>query len=99
MQALESPLTFSKSSLPKYSVNPPFHYPQKQPNIYGHETLPHSDIAELFFSVWQNHEITEANRKRLKFALSSYQELNESDHRLIDRLLHAVKRGWITMKD
>lgn len=99
MQALENHLTFSKSSLPKSSVKPCFHYPQKQPTIYGSDTLPHSDIAELFFSVWQHHEITEANRQRLKFALSSYQELNESDHRLIDRLLHAVKRGWITMKD
>ncbi|WP_368005415.1 hypothetical protein [Laspinema palackyanum] len=43
--------------------------------------------------------MTETNRQRLKFALLSYHELNESDYRLLDRLLHAVKRGWIKIID
>ncbi|WP_277989808.1 hypothetical protein [Phormidium pseudopriestleyi] len=43
--------------------------------------------------------MTEANRQRVNFALLSYQQLNESDYRLINRLLHAIKRGWIKMTD
>lgn len=95
MQALERPLTFPKSSSPKSSVNRSFNYTDKKPNISSADLLPKSDIAELFFSVWKHHEMTETSRQRLKFALLSYHDLNESDYRLIDRLFHAVKRGWI----
>ena len=99
MQALERPITFTKSSSPKSSVKRSFHYTDKKPNIYSSDLLPKSDIAELFFSVWQQHEMTETNRQRLKFALLSHHDLNESDYRLIDRLFHAVKRGWIKIVD
>lgn len=99
MQALESPITFPKFSSPKSSVNPSFNYTEKKPNICSSDILPKSDIAELFFSVWQQHEMSDKNRQRLKFALLSYHDLNESDYRLIDRLFHAVKRGWIKIVD
>ncbi|MGL5192308.1 MAG: hypothetical protein ACRC8Y_01715 [Chroococcales cyanobacterium] len=99
MQALESPLTFPKSSFSKFSVKPRFHFSEKKPNLDSPDTLPQSDIAELFFSVWQHHEMTDTNRQRLKFALLSYHDLNESDYRIIDRIFHAVKRGWIKVID
>lgn len=99
MQALEYPLTFPKSSFSTSSVNRRFNYTEKKPNIYSSDLLPKSDIAELFFSVWQHHEMTETNRQRLKFVLLSYHDLNESDYRLIDRIFHAVKRGWIKIVD
>ncbi|AFY80038.1 hypothetical protein [Oscillatoria acuminata] len=102
MQALESPLTFSKPLSPKSSVNSvkrSLNYTDKKPSVHRSHTLPKSYIAELFFSVWQRHEMTEANRQTVRFALLSYHELNESDYRLINRLLHAVKRGWIKMID
>lgn len=102
MQTLESPPTFSKSLSPKssvHSVKRSLNYTDKKPSLVISNTLPKSDIAELFFSVWQRHEMNEANRQTVKFALLSYHELNESDYRLINRLLHAVKRGWIKMID
>jgi hypothetical protein len=97
MQALESVLTFPKSSSLKSSVKQRFSYTEKKSKIYPSDILPQADIAELFFSVWQRHEMTEANRQRVKLALLSYQELNDSDYRLLNRILHAVKRGWIKM--
>ncbi|MCT7974658.1 hypothetical protein [Laspinema olomoucense] len=97
MQALESIHTFPKSSFPNYSVKQIFPSTEKNAKMGHADILPQSDIAELFFSVWQRHEMTEANRQRLKFALLSYAELNDSDYRLINRILHAIKRGWIKM--
>ncbi len=95
MQALESPLTFPKSLFPTSLVKHRFHFSEKKPNIDSSDILPKSDIAELFFSVWHHHEMTDTNRQKLKFVLLSYHDLNESDYRLIDRIFHAVKRGWI----
>jgi len=94
MQGLEISLNF-----PKCSVQPNFPYPENKANIYRSDILPHSEITELFLSVWQHNKMTEANRQRVNFALLSYQQLNESDYRLINRLLHAIKRGWIKMTD
>jgi hypothetical protein len=99
MQTLEAPLTFPKSSLSTSSVKQRFHFSGNNPNFDSADILPQSDIAELFFSVWQQNEMTQTNRQRLKFALLSYHDLNESDYRLIDRIFHAVKRGWIKIID
>ncbi len=94
MQALENRKSFTKRTF-KYSS------PGAEPasKTYPSELLPQSDIAELFFCVWQSHQMSAANRQRLNFALLSYDRLNESDYRLINRILHAVKRGWIKMID
>lgn len=94
MQALENSII-----CPNSSVKPSFSYLEKKAKIYYPDILPHSDIAELFFSVWQHQEMTEANRQKLRGALLSYNDLNESDYRLINRLLHAVKRRWIKIID
>ncbi|MCT7982009.1 hypothetical protein NG796_01735 [Laspinema sp. A4] len=94
MQALASLQTF-----PQSLVKPSFSYAEKKAKIYYSDILPKSEVSELFFSVWQRHEMTEINRQQLKLALLSYSELNDSDYRLINRLLHAVKRGWIKMID
>lgn len=99
MQVLEPPLNFPKSSFSTSSVKQRFHFYEKKFNLDSADILPKSDIAELFFSVWQHHEMTETNRQRLKFALLSSHDLNESDYRLIDRIFHAVKRGWIKIVD
>jgi hypothetical protein len=53
-------------------------------------------ISELFFQIWCSGRITQDNRFGLKYALLK-DTLGEEDKAAIDRLLHAVRRGWLTL--
>lgn len=59
---------------------------------------PHTTIAEVFGQAWNDGKLTANERTDLMFALLE-QELNSEDYDAIDRLLHAVRRGWIQMLD
>lgn len=55
-----------------------------------------NSIAEVFSEVWDSGTITEYERKELKSALL-HGNLSSDDHAAIDRLVHAVKRGWLRL--
>jgi len=55
-------------------------------------------IAELVFQVYHSGLLTPTNRQQLKTALLN-DCLTEEDQTAINRLLHAVRRGWLKIAD
>lgn len=54
-------------------------------------------LAELFFKAWCSGKIDSQERSNLRDALL-YGTLSQDDLRAIDRLIHAVRRGWLEME-
>lgn len=52
-------------------------------------------LSDFFFQVWKNGKLTLADRLQLRTFLLS-DRLSEADYALIDRLLHAIRRGWVS---
>jgi hypothetical protein len=55
-------------------------------------------ISEIFSRVWEAGELTPYDRYNLRSALLGMR-LTEDDRAAIDRMLHAVRRGWLDMSD
>ncbi|HIK26937.1 MAG: hypothetical protein N3E45_09675 [Oscillatoriaceae bacterium SKW80] len=60
--------------------------------------LPKFNLSELCFQVWKTGYLNKTHRQQIKAALLS-DGLNEQDQRLINRLLYAVRRGWLYTSD
>jgi hypothetical protein len=60
--------------------------------------LPQFTIAELVFQVYHSGLLTPTHRQQLKTALLN-DCLTEEDQTAINRLLHAVRRGWLKVVD
>ncbi|USR92844.1 hypothetical protein NEA10_09060 [Phormidium yuhuli AB48] len=52
-------------------------------------------LSDFFFQVWENGKLTKADRLQLRSYLLS-DRLTEADYTLLNRLLHAVRRGWVS---
>ncbi|HIK27030.1 MAG: hypothetical protein N3E45_07505 [Oscillatoriaceae bacterium SKW80] len=55
-------------------------------------------ITELFSKVWQSGCLTRTDRQQLKTILLK-PFIPEEEQVTIDRLLHAVRRGWLVVLD
>ncbi|OCR02767.1 hypothetical protein BCD67_18050 [Oscillatoriales cyanobacterium USR001] len=55
-------------------------------------------IADLFFQVYRSGILTLAHRKYLKNAILE-SNLSQEDQTALNRLLHAVRRGWLKVVD
>ena len=55
-------------------------------------------ISEIAVRVWHSGRLTLSERQALKTVLLEHQ-ISEEDRAAIDRLLHAVRRGWIELLD
>ncbi|MDJ1185482.1 hypothetical protein [Roseofilum casamattae] len=63
--------------------------------MFQHHTLPPSfNMAELVFEVCHTGKLTQANRKQLRSILLQ-PSISEEEHSAIDRLLYAIRRGWL----
>jgi len=60
--------------------------------------FPQFTIAELVFQVYHSGLLTLTHRQQLKTAILE-QTLSEEDETAINRLLHAVRRGWLKVVD
>ncbi|MBE9122030.1 hypothetical protein IQ269_14750 [Tychonema sp. LEGE 07199] len=60
--------------------------------------LTQSSIAELVFQVYHSGLLTPTHRRQLQTALLN-DRLSEEDQTAINRLLHAVRRGWLKVVD
>ena len=60
--------------------------------------LPEYTIAEMVFQVYRSGFLTTEHRKQLRNLFLEY-DLSEEDTTAINRLLHAVRRGWLKMAD
>lgn len=60
--------------------------------------LPQFTIAELVFQVYHSGLLTQTHRKQLRTVLLN-DCLSEEDQTAINRLLHAVRRGWLKVVD
>ncbi|MEG3977187.1 MULTISPECIES: hypothetical protein [unclassified Microcoleus] len=60
--------------------------------------LTQSSIAELVFQVYHSGLLTPTHRRQLQTALLN-DRLTEEDQTAINRLLHAVRRGWLKVVD
>ncbi|MEB3826823.1 hypothetical protein [Phormidium sp. CCY1219] len=55
---------------------------------------PESNIAEVFGQAWNVGVLSRRDRQTLMSALLE-NSLNPEEHDAVDRLFHAVRRGWI----
>ncbi|MBO9999928.1 MAG: hypothetical protein J7641_13180 [Cyanobacteria bacterium SID2] len=55
-------------------------------------------LSELIARVWHSGCLTVSERQVLKSVLLT-SSLSDEDRAAIDRLLHAVRRGWIELPD
>ncbi|GAB4305975.1 MAG TPA: hypothetical protein IGS52_04250 [Oscillatoriaceae cyanobacterium M33_DOE_052] len=55
-------------------------------------------ISEIFYQIWHSGQITYHHRWGLMSALMQ-DSLNQEEREAIDRLLHAVRRGWLRLVD
>ena len=60
--------------------------------------LHQSPVAEVFGQVWKTGCLTRVEREWLKNALLQT-ALSAEDTAAIDRLIHAVRRGWLKIVD
>ncbi len=60
--------------------------------------LYHNSIAEIFFQVWRYGMITRNHRQQLCLAILG-DAMNEEECHAINRLFHAVRRGWLKLID
>jgi hypothetical protein len=60
--------------------------------------LPQFTIAELVFQVYHSGLLTHTHRQQLRTVLLN-DCLSEEDQTAINRLLHAVRRGWLKVVD
>lgn len=60
--------------------------------------LPQFTIAELVFQLYHSGLLTPNHREQLKTVLLN-DCLSEEDQTAINRLLHAVRRGWLKVVD
>ncbi|MDJ0517973.1 MAG: hypothetical protein QNJ74_17555 [Trichodesmium sp. MO_231.B1] len=66
---------------------------------YLHQAfLPEVIITELVFQVYRSGILTQEQRKQLR-NLFLYHNLSEEDTTAINRLLHAIRRGWLKIAD
>lgn len=54
------------------------------------------DVAGVFSGVWDAGKVTTEDRQELRSALL-FGALTHDDHMAIDRVVHAVKRGWLSL--
>lgn len=57
-----------------------------------------SSLSELFANVWKQGMMTASNRQSIKSALLTG-NLNDAELRIINRMLYAVRRGWLKIAD
>lgn len=57
-----------------------------------------SKIAELFSQVWVSRQLSQRDCEGLTHSLSSGQ-LNFEERAAVDRLMHAIRRGWLKVVD
>ncbi|WP_234488928.1 hypothetical protein [Oxynema sp. CENA135] len=60
--------------------------------------LPQSQIAELFFQVYRYGQITKEQRQFLKMFLLQ-ETLPYEERTAIDRMIYAVRRGWLKIAE
>ncbi|WP_019487501.1 MULTISPECIES: hypothetical protein [Kamptonema] len=60
--------------------------------------LPELIISELYFTAWKSGGINRKHRQQLQSAILT-NSLSEPDHKIITRLLYAVRRGWLSIVD
>lgn len=56
------------------------------------------NLTELFSQVYAVGRVTHSDRQILRYALLEG-ALSEEDRNLIDRLVYAVRRGWLKMTE
>lgn len=56
------------------------------------------NLTELFSRVYAVGRVTPSDRQVLRYALMEG-ALSEEDRNLIDRLIYAVRRGWLKMTE
>ncbi|MCT7951260.1 hypothetical protein NG798_15780 [Ancylothrix sp. C2] len=67
-------------------------------NLQSTNILPKFLLSQICLEVWQTGQINKLHRQQIKTALLA-DSLNHQDYRLIDRLLYAVRRGWLELGD
>ncbi|NER37815.1 MAG: hypothetical protein F6J93_28300 [Oscillatoria sp. SIO1A7] len=60
--------------------------------------LPQNSVAEVFGQVWKSGGMSAADRECLMSAFLE-ESLSEEDYATIDRMIHAVRRGWLQIWD
>lgn len=55
------------------------------------------NVAEVFSEVWNSGKITDSERLALQTAFLKG-EMSSDSYMAVDRMLHAVKRGWLNIK-
>ncbi len=66
--------------------------------VQSSNILPKFLLSQICFEVWQTGQINKLHRQQIKTALLA-DSLNVQDYRLINRLLYAVRRGWLELAD
>lgn len=66
--------------------------------MMGDILFPQFTIAELVFQAYHSGLLTQTHRHQLRSAILE-ETLTEEDQTAINRLLHAVRRGWLKVMD
>lgn len=56
------------------------------------------NLSELFFQIYWSGRLTQEHRQYLR-AILLQERLSEEDHSSINRLIYAVRRGWLKLTD
>ncbi|MBK4730120.1 hypothetical protein JJD41_09655 [Oxynema sp. CENA135] len=60
--------------------------------------LTDDNLTEIFAQAWHEGRITSLERQQLRNLLLAC-SLNLEDEMLVNRLLYAIRRGWLTVKE
>jgi hypothetical protein len=63
-----------------------------------HSLIPPTNFSELFFQIYWSGRLTPEHRQYLR-AILLQESLSEEEQSSINRLIYAVRRGWLKLTD
>jgi len=60
--------------------------------------MPPGNLSELFFQIYWSGRLTQSHRQYLR-AILLQESLSEEEQSSINRLIYAVRRGWLKLTD
>ncbi|WP_293122156.1 hypothetical protein [Microcoleus sp. bin38.metabat.b11b12b14.051] len=61
--------------------------------------IPESNISELYLNIWKSGKIDRSLFHQIQSEINCQSLKSSDDSKIVSRLLYAVRRGWLSVRD
>ncbi|UNU24479.1 hypothetical protein [Microcoleus vaginatus] len=61
--------------------------------------IPEYKISELYLNIWKSGKIDRTVFQQIQYAINSHSLKSSEERKIVNRLLYAVRRGWVSVMD